>query len=577
MKKILYSSDRATQIVVSLLKEHGVKYVVASPGVTSIAVVTSMQHDPYFKMFSCYDERSAAYMACGIAAQTGEPVALACTEATASRNYMPALTEAYYRKLPVVAITCNHGSENVGHLSEQSIDRSQLPKDIAIISVNIDDNLSNAEHVNTINVNKALLELRHHGGGPVHINLCTRNNHDFFTKELPPVRVIRRYMPFDELPSLPKGRIGIFVGAHKEFSVEEVEAIDAFCLANDAVVFVNKASGYRGKYKIESDILLSQRYYNKELLNIDLLIHIGEVGSPHLKPSSVWRVSEDGQLRDRYKRLVAVFEMREVEFFKRYTIDAGIPENTTTYYQALRDEIAKISGQISELPFSNMWIAKVTAPILPKNSILHLGILNSFRCWNLFETDQSVMTNCNVGGFGIDGCLSTLMGASFVAPEKICFCILGDLAAFYDINCIANRHVGSNVRIMVVNNGKGQEFRNFGNPGYVLGDMADKYVAAAGHNGNKSHTVLKSFAEALGYEYMCANNKEEYLARYKRFLTPEITERPMLFECFTEGENESASIQTIGKSIVDKEIEAKTVAKEFIKNSINIAKGIIGS
>ncbi|MCS3133314.1 hypothetical protein NXW30_12495 [Phocaeicola vulgatus] len=40
-------------------------------------------------MYSCVDERSAAYMACGIAAESGEPIVVTCTEATASRNYLP--------------------------------------------------------------------------------------------------------------------------------------------------------------------------------------------------------------------------------------------------------------------------------------------------------------------------------------------------------------------------------------------------------------------------------------------------------------------------------------------------------
>lgn len=545
MKEILYSNDRATQIVVSLLKSHGIRYVVASPGVTCISVVTSMQHDSYFKMFSCYDERSAAYMACGMAAQTGEPVALACTEATASRNYMPALTEAYYRKLPIVAITCNHGNERIGHLSEQSIDRSRLPRDVVRISVNIDSSIINAEQVNTINVNKALLELRHQGGGPVHINLCTRNNSSFTCKELPPVRVIKRYMNYDSLPSLPKGRIGIYVGAHKEFSDEEVNAIDAFCQSNDAVVFVNKSSGYRGKYKIEPELLCWQRFHHAELLNVNLLIHIGEVGACRIRPSHVWRVSEDGELRDKFGKLEAVFEMREIEFFLKYSDATRNTNQLSSYYQALQEEYKKVSENIPELPFCNMWIAKVTAPVLPKQSVLHLGILNSFRCWNFFETDPAIITDCNVGGFGIDGCLSTLIGASFVSPNRICFCILGDLATFYDLNCIANRHVGNNVRIMVINNGKGQEFRNYGNPGYVLGDLADDYVAAAGHNGNKSRSVLKFFAESLGYEYMSASNKDEYLARYNRFVTSDMLEKPILFECFTEGEDESFSTEHI--------------------------------
>ena len=95
-----YSAERNVQIVLSLFKQYGIKRVIASPGAINIPVVASMQQDQFFEMFSCVDERSAAYMACGLAEETSEPVVLSCTGATSSRNYMPGLTEAYYRKLP---------------------------------------------------------------------------------------------------------------------------------------------------------------------------------------------------------------------------------------------------------------------------------------------------------------------------------------------------------------------------------------------------------------------------------------------------------------------------------------------
>ena len=90
-----YTSERSVQILISLLKQHGIKKVVASPGTTNITLVASLQQDDWFNMYSSVDERSAAYIACGMAAESGEPVVLTCTGATASRNYLPGLTEAY--------------------------------------------------------------------------------------------------------------------------------------------------------------------------------------------------------------------------------------------------------------------------------------------------------------------------------------------------------------------------------------------------------------------------------------------------------------------------------------------------
>ena len=130
-----YTTERNIQIVIALLKAHGIKKIVTSPGATDVSIVASLQHDPFFELFSSIDERSAAYMACGMSAERGEPVALTCTGATSSRNYMPGLTEAYYRNLPILAITCCRSNANVGHYVDQVTDRSNLPNDIAKVSV----------------------------------------------------------------------------------------------------------------------------------------------------------------------------------------------------------------------------------------------------------------------------------------------------------------------------------------------------------------------------------------------------------------------------------------------------------
>ena len=132
-----YTVERSQQIVLSLLKQHGIRKVIASPGTTNLTLVASMQQDPWFEMYSSVDERSAAYIACGLAAESGEAVVLTCTGATASRNYMPGLTEAYYRKLPILAITATQSENRIGQMVAQVIDRSQLPKDIAILTEHI--------------------------------------------------------------------------------------------------------------------------------------------------------------------------------------------------------------------------------------------------------------------------------------------------------------------------------------------------------------------------------------------------------------------------------------------------------
>ena len=72
--RIHYSAEKNVQILIALLKALKIRKVIASPGSTNICFVASVQNDPFFEIYSCVDERSAAYMACGIAAESGEPV-----------------------------------------------------------------------------------------------------------------------------------------------------------------------------------------------------------------------------------------------------------------------------------------------------------------------------------------------------------------------------------------------------------------------------------------------------------------------------------------------------------------------
>lgn len=568
--KFKYTSERNVQIVIALLKAHGIHRVIASPGTTNMTFVVSVENDPWFQVWSSVDERSAAYLACGMATETREPVVISCTGATASRNYMPGLTEAYYRKLPVLAITSTRGNHKVGHLIDQQIDRRNIPNDIAMESVTIpmvkdyED-----ERYCEIEANKAILALKLNGGGPAHINMYTKYSKDFSVKELPAAHAIFRHTAFeDKLPDIPQnGRIIISVGAHANFSDRLTNAVDRFCATYDAAVLCDHTSGYRGKYEVHYQLACGQKQWKSPLAKANLCIHIGEVSgnSFTIRATHTWRVSPDGQLRDTFGNLRRVFMMPEEVFFERYASDNA---SHTEYRDALLEEVESMKSKLPELPFSNIWMAQHMVDKLPARCELHLGIYHSLRSWNFFKLPSGIQAKCNVGGFGIDGGVSTMMGASFAHHEKLFIGVFGDLAFFYDMNVVGNRHVGNNVRLLLINNGKGNEFRNYDHPCYFLGEEADRFVAAAGHYGNKSHCLVKDYATNLGYEYLSASNKEEFNAVVDRFLTPEQTEKPMLLEVFTETEDESQALEQTLNIITDSKYMMKQKVKQIIKDFI---------
>lgn len=563
MEKKYYSDERAIQIILALLKAHGIKKIVASPGTTNLSLVASMQQDSFFEMYSSVDERSAAYIACGLAAESEEPVVITCTGATASRNYMPGLTEAFYRKLPVIALTANQGVQNIGHLIAQNIDRRQSPNDLVKMKVDIPvvKDESDAWLCN-VNVNKALLESTRHGGGPVHINYSTTYSRDYSVRELPQERVIKRISVSDTLPAMStQGNIAVFIGSHRKFTPEETELIDRFCEVHNAVVFCDHTSGYHGKYKIQYALVCSQSAPNRTR-HMDLLIHIGEISGDYyglsITPKEVWRVSEDGEVKDFFKKMTYVFEMPEKYFFSKYTKGEIRP---IEYWKECNSNYQEVYKLIPELPFSNIWIAQQLANKLPAHSVLHLGILNTLRSWNFFKVPETIETYCNVGGFGIDGIMSTLLGASLANPDKLFFGILGDLAFFYDMNAIANRHANSNLRIMLINNGRGTEFSNYDNPGAAFGEDVDSFIAAAGHYGQKSPDLVRHYAEDLGFTYITASNKEDFNQVYPEFVTTEILQKPILFEIFTNSENESDALKTI-RNLMEAPKSVKRIVKD---------------
>lgn len=577
--ELKYSGERAALLLTSLLKQHNIKKIVASPGATNITFVATAMHDPWFEIYSSVDERSAAYIACGLAEESGEPVVLSCTGATASRNYMPGLTEAFYRKLPVLAVTASQAYDKIGHLSPQLLDRRNVPNDVARKSFTVkavrdaDD-----EWADEIAINNAILELKRHGGGPVHINFQTTYSRDYSVAEIRPARKIERVMPDTaEWPELTQRRVCIFMASHRLFSEKETALIDKFCGQYDAAVFTDHTSGYNGKYKVVMSLPLMQKQKKHPAAKAGLMIHIGDIsGDPAiavLRPKEVWRVSEDGELRDTFRTLTNVFEMSPLQFFGHYADKGGSEHAFLNECEAEYQEVAKL---IPELPFSNVWIAQHTSSRIPENSVVHLGILNTLRSWDYFRLPKSVRSNSNVGGFGIDGIMSTLLGASLAKKNKLYFAILGDLAFFYDMNAIGNRHLSNNVRIMVINNGRGTEFRNYDHPGAMFGEEADKYIAAAGHYGNKSHKLIKHYAEDLGFEYLTASNKEDYNKAADRFLTPEITDRPMLFEVFTDYKDESDALKTIQHLVIDSSVKAKEMIKDAIgQKGVRVIKSIL--
>ena len=299
-KKHYYTDEKNVQIVIALLKAHGIHKVIANPGTTNIAFVGSVQNDSWFQVYSGIDERHSAYMAVGMAAESGEPVVLSCTGATASRNYLPAMTEAFYRKLPILAITFTHPFNGIGQLVPQVIDRSVSPNDVVVGKYEIRTIRTKADAQYYENrINAAILALTARGGGPVHLNIEESGVMTFTTNELPRVRKVGRYSweNCEMMPELPRDRrIAVFL-----CSGDVPDVWESFVRSHNAIVFASQECDYSGPNRVYASLLTSQKGFRGNPkyshLKPDLIIDAGEMSGDYPSFGSlydcarVWRVS----------------------------------------------------------------------------------------------------------------------------------------------------------------------------------------------------------------------------------------------------------------------------------------------
>lgn len=555
-----FNNSYNIDLVVESLKQHNFGQIVISPGGTNISLVKQVQEDAFFSCYSVVDERSALYFAIGIYLQLGKPVAMICTSAQATRNYIPGLTEAYYKRVPILAITMEKHPRFKYQEYMQAPDQTSLPNDSVRKSYEL-------PFINDINdmyqsrklIHEAILELNHNGSGPVQLCIPWL---DFTISEIKPQnKIIRRFLTSDiKNIELKDKKILIVIGEHRPFLMEEKKALQYFCENTDTVIYTNHLSNFSNDYSINANLLLSTISDEEfEMIKPDILISIGgQTGDYpfYLRFSKTiysdmeyWRISEDGNLVDTYDKLTCVFQGKEIEFF------SCIRKNDINHiYLDSWKGLTKYLDRNIKVPFSNVSIAQYLHNVLSKETIIQFSILNSLRVWNLFDLDPDIECYSNVGAFGIDGGMSTLIGQSVVS-DKLSIMIIGDLAFFYDMNSLGIKHIKNNLRVLLINNNGGIEFKLHGEDKKIV----DNFISASNHNKN-----AKGWVETCGFIYLSVNDMESFIKISDVFLG--YSEKPIVLEVFVSDIDERDAYQALLSE--NKHISKSIKIKKRIKNTV---------
>lgn len=564
----MYTNEMNIINLIKLLKEHNIRDIVISPGGTNMAFVKKVEDDPFFNCYSVVDERSAMYFAIGLYLQTGNIIATSCTSAQATRNYIPGLTEAFYKRVPILAITMTKHPRFTYQEYMQAPDQCSLPNDCVKKSFSAPFISDENDMLHSMRIiNEAILELTHHGTGPVQLCIPALDRQTKFVNKTE-YKISRYY--YDDLKSIKNKlinkKIMIVIGEHRPFKESTKKAIDKFCKNYNCYIYTNHLSNFSNDYSLNCNLAFSCMKEDEfKKLKPDIMITIGGqtgdyplynmISNAAFADIEHWRVSESGDVVDTYDKLTSIFEMSEELFFDGMFNDE-ISENKE-YYNEWKHVISNQNTDI-ELPFSNASIAQILSKKINKESIIQFSILNSLRTWNLFSINN-VECYSNVGAFGIDGGMSTLIGQS-LATEKDCYMVIGDLAFLYDMNSLSIRNIKNNVKILLINNNGGVEFKLY--DGSTNFKKINKYVAAGDHFKN-----AKGWSETCGFKYISATSKEEFLNNVDLFVNE--SEKPIVFEIFINDEDEVKAYNLLLQNNSKLTLTDYTnYGKKIIKNSI---------
>ena len=537
----MYTDKKNILQLVALLRAHGIKRIVLCPGSRNIPLVQTLANIPDFTCYPVTDERSAGFFALGLALLGGGPAAVCCTSGTALLNLHPAVAEAYYQQVPLVVISADRPAAWIGQMDGQTLPQPGVFGTLVKKSVSLPEVVSEEDewYCNRL-INEALLELSHHGKGPVHINVPI--SEPFFllpVNELPNARVITRYQGLnvydkDYQPLIDRlnryqrrmvvvGQMNLIYLFDKRYTKMLYKHFAWFSenISNQTVPGM--------PIRNIEPLLCSMNQEEQEKMRPELLItYGGHVISKRLKrflrkhpPVEHWHISPDGEVMDLYGSLTTLIEMDPFEFLEKI---APMMDNRTPDYPRGWEARSKAIPQ-ADFAYSEMSAIGKVIRQLPVPCSLHLANSSTVRYAQLFDVPSEVEILSNRGTNGIEGSLSTAIGYA-TASDKLNFIIIGDLSFFYDMNALWNSNYGANVRILLLNNEGGEIFHAL--PGLVLHENARRFVTAT--HKSSAH----AWAEDRGFEYLSAHNDAELDEAVKRFTEPSVTQRPMLLEVFTD-------------------------------------------
>ena len=548
MKEIRSTNKSGIAHFVHLCTKYGLKKVVCSPGSRNAPLVIALDEHPAIETFVIHDERVAAFYALGMAQETGELVAVVCTSGSAMLNYYPAVSEAYYRSIPLVVLSADRPEEWVNHGDGQTIVQTGVYTNHIQWEGSIPETISCPSDIEPT-VKEAFEAALTNWRGPIHFNFpLTEPLYGTAEYEMEEFQVEKlnsesETISESELEQMKEiwsnsERKMILVGQlDKQLAVKNALKV----LGDDpsvAILVENTSNLYDQRWVHCIDRTLAAISPDEiEAFQPDLLITLGGAIiskriKKFLRESNVkhhWKVGFDFPEMDTYRKLTRSFEMSAVDFLKHLNDHlTGLPTSNFGAKWKQRDfEVqARLEPFLMTVPYSDLSVFQLVLDFIPESAKIHMSNSSVVRYCQLFDPIPSMSYYANRGTSGIDGSTSTACGAA-LSGNGLHVLLTGDVSFFYDSNALWSAHLPKNLRIFLINNEGGGIFRIINGP--RESDQLERYFEA------KHQTKAEHICKAHGVEYMSAINFEEIENQMEAFFK-EDSESPKLMEIFTPRE-----------------------------------------
>lgn len=498
----------------------GVREVVFSPGSRNAPMVIAFNNHPEINCRTIVDERSAAFFALGLAQQSRKPVAIVCTSGSAVLNYAPAISEAYYQEIPLLVLTSDRPQEWVDQGDMQTIRQHDIFRNYIKGSYTLPQSPDNDDELwhNDRIINEAINTCLVNSPGPVHINIpLTEPLYDLEDVGKTQVKIIEQSPANKTLDDALCAALLKEWKSHDKVMVisglmnrdQQLQEQLSYLAAEQSVaVFTETTSNLHNQRFLPGidRIINTTSESEREALRPDLVITVGGyIVSKKVKlylrkyrPKAHWHIDPAGKTWDTFQSLTRVIKATPSSVF---ALLSSAKRSSSTYGDSLQDKdqqiIAATTSYLDSLDFCDFTAFREILSRLPAKSQLQLGNSTPVRYSNLFNLRDDIDVFSNRGVGGIDGSVSTAVGAANATEQTVCL-IAGDLSFCYDSNGLWNKYLPKNLKIIVINNGGGNIFR------IIDGPTNSGYLEEFFETQNNAN--IKSLVEAFKVAYAsCAD------------------------------------------------------------------------